>query len=97
MSDSNGGGAFFTGFVVGALVGAAAALLWTPQSGETTRVQLRERGIELKTQLGDKTVGVREQAEKLTAELQERRKAGQASEASAETPEETEADEEPSA
>jgi gas vesicle protein len=95
MSDSNGGGAFFTGFIVGSLVGAAVALLWTPQSGETTRVQLRERGIELKTQFEDKTVGVREQAGKLTAELQERRQASQASD---ETPgEEAEVAEEPSA
>jgi gas vesicle protein len=98
MSDSSGGGAFFTGFIVGGLVGAAAALLWTPQSGETTRVQLRERGIELKTQLGDKTVEVRGQAGKFAADLQERGKGTQAPQENAETPSEEElaADEEPS-
>jgi len=76
MSDSNGGGgAFFTGFILGGLVGAAAALLWTPQSGEKTRLQLQERGIELKTQFED-----------MTAELQERSKGDAESDATDETP-----------
>jgi len=39
---------FFTGFFVGALVGGAAALLFAPQSGEETRAQIRDKGIELK-------------------------------------------------
>jgi gas vesicle protein len=39
---------FFTGFFVGALVGGAAALLLAPQSGEETRAQIRDKGIELK-------------------------------------------------
>ena len=39
---------FFTGFFVGALVGGAAALLMAPQSGEETRAQIRDKGIELK-------------------------------------------------
>ncbi len=97
MSDSSGGGAFFTGFIVGSLVGAAAALLWTPQSGETTRVQLRERGIEIKTQLEDKTGEVREQAEKFATELQERGKDAQAPQENIETPGVEEADEDLSA
>jgi gas vesicle protein len=75
MSDSNGGGAFFTGFIIGGLVGAVAALLWTPQSGEKTRLQLQERGIELKTQFED-----------MTAELQERSKGVAEGDATAETP-----------
>jgi gas vesicle protein len=39
---------FFTGFFIGALLGGAAALLFAPQSGEETRTQLRDKGIELK-------------------------------------------------
>ncbi len=71
MSDSNGGGAFLAGFIIGGWAGAAAALLWTPQSGEKTRLQLQERGIELKAQFED-----------MTTELQERSKG----DATAETP-----------
>lgn len=41
-------GAFLAGFIIGGLVGAAAALLLAPQSGEETRVLIREKGIELK-------------------------------------------------
>lgn len=60
MSDDNNTGAFLTGFLVGGLVGAAAALLMTPQSGEDTRLQLQDRGIELKSQFGDVATGIQE-------------------------------------
>lgn len=36
-------GEFFEGFLVGALVGAAVALLLTPQSGEATQNAIRQR------------------------------------------------------
>ena len=39
---------FLIGFVLGALVGAAAALLLTPDSGEELRKQIGEKGEELK-------------------------------------------------
>lgn len=49
MSDSDTDlGAFLAGFIIGGLMGAAAALLLAPQSGEETRVMIREKGIELK-------------------------------------------------
>lgn len=50
MSDRNGGdfGAFFSGFLMGGIIGAAVALLMAPQSGEETRKYIRERGIELR-------------------------------------------------
>ena len=48
MGDS--GGEFFAGFVIGALAGAAAALLLTPCSGEEMRQLIEEKGIELKNQ-----------------------------------------------
>ena len=46
MGDNNSGdtGAFLAGFVIGGLVGAAAALIMAPQSGEETRAQIAERG-----------------------------------------------------
>jgi gas vesicle protein len=74
MSESNNTGAFLTGFVLGGLVGAVAALLMTPQAGEKTRLQIQERGAGLKTQLDDLTVEARGRAEKLTTEIQERGK-----------------------
>lgn len=40
-------GDFLAGLFVGALVGAAAALLLAPQSGEETRTLIYDKGIEL--------------------------------------------------
>ena len=50
MSDDNEYGAFFSGFLIGGLVGAAVALLLAPQSGEETREIIRDRSIELRDQ-----------------------------------------------
>ncbi len=50
MSDENEFGAFFSGFLIGGLVGAAVALLLAPQSGEVTREQIRDKSIELRDQ-----------------------------------------------
>jgi gas vesicle protein len=76
-------GAFFAGFVIGGLVGAAAALVLAPQSGEETRAQIRQRGIELREQVVDSAedarkrldetaVQARLQAEKLAQEARAR-------------------------
>jgi len=46
IEKSSGSG--LAGFLLGALVGAAAALLFAPQSGEETREVLRERGKKLR-------------------------------------------------
>lgn len=47
MSDNGGEfGSFLAGFVIGGLVGAAAALVLAPQSGAETRSQLTGRGRE---------------------------------------------------
>jgi gas vesicle protein len=54
MDENKGGGAFFAGFLLGVLAGAAVALLYTPQSGEKTRFLIQEKGIELKTQVEEK-------------------------------------------
>ena len=48
MSKQNGGNLFFVGLMTGGLVGAGLALLLTPQSGEETRSQLRDKSLELK-------------------------------------------------
>jgi gas vesicle protein len=58
---SNGVMEFAAGLFLGGLVGAALGLLLAPQSGEDTRRQLSERGIEL-----------REEVEKKTAVLQDK-------------------------
>lgn len=41
-------GSFLAGFVIGALVGAATALILAPQSGQTTREQLTGFGSDLR-------------------------------------------------
>jgi gas vesicle protein len=73
---------FFTGFFVGALVGGAAALLLAPQSGEETRAQIRDKGIELKekaettygeviNEIEDSTTELRGKLEGLSAKMDE--------------------------
>jgi gas vesicle protein len=64
-------GAFLTGFLLGGLTGAVAALIATPQSGEITRLQLRDKSIELRTKFDD-----------LTSEAQERDRAAETPETS---------------
>lgn len=48
MSDSSDFGNFFAGFIMGGLIGAAVALLLAPQSGEETRMIIKDKSIELK-------------------------------------------------
>ncbi len=47
-----------TGMLIGGLAGAIAMLLLAPQSGEKTRMQIQEKGIELR----DRTTGMVEDA-----------------------------------
>ena len=63
MSEKMGGAEFLGGFLVGALVGAAAAILFAPQSGEQTRVMIHDKGIELKDRAGELSVEARRKAE----------------------------------
>lgn len=85
MSQKNEFGAFLAGFFVGALAGVASALLFAPQSGEETREQIKQKGIELSdraTQMADEARVKAEQAmndarvkiEEATVELQKRAK-----------------------
>ncbi len=61
---------FLIGFLVGASAGAVAALMWAPQSGERTRTQIREKGLELKGQAEGTYADLKERLETTTAELQ---------------------------
>ncbi len=72
MSDENRGWEFLTGFLLGSVVGAAAALLFAPSSGEEMRETLRERGIELKTRADEMTAESRQRAEELSEEARKR-------------------------
>lgn len=74
MSDATRSVDFLAGFLVGALAGAAAALLFAPQSGEDTRLLIRDRGLELKEQAGTMGAEAKKRAE--TLQLQARAKVG---------------------
>ena len=56
---------FAVGFVLGALAGAAAALMLTPYSGDEMRDQLKEKGIELKTEAERVATDAKMQAQEL--------------------------------
>ena len=64
------------GMLLGALAGAAAALLLAPQSGQDTRRQIQEKGAELRdrtTELVDDTMAkVHMNANKITMDLKDR-------------------------
>ena len=46
MSEQDSGGGFFTGFVIGGLIGAAVGVLLAPKSGQETVEEIRTRGSE---------------------------------------------------
>ena len=52
MSDKGSGG-IFTGLFIGAIAGAAIALLYAPGPGDETRDYIRQKSIELKHQADD--------------------------------------------
>lgn len=63
-----GGGEFFLGFVIGALAGAAAALLMAPTSGDEMRHRIGEQSVALKGQAEKLTGEARSQAQRLAEE-----------------------------
>lgn len=48
MSDRDGFGPFFVGFLIGGLSAAVVTLLYAPQSGEETRTLIKDKSIELR-------------------------------------------------
>ena len=65
MNENNGGefGAFLAGFVIGGLVGAAAALILAPQSGSETRSKIAGKGHDLREAGGQRVHQAREGAD----------------------------------
>ena len=59
---SGSSGAFFTGLVVGGLLGAGSMLLLAPQSGKDMRDQIQEKGIILRDQVTETVEGAVKQA-----------------------------------
>ena len=54
---------FFAGFLIGGLAGTTIALLLAPQSGQETRDQIRDQGLELKERAEEQAANARQQAE----------------------------------
>lgn len=65
MKSEERGGGFIAGFLLGGLVGAAAALLLTPRSGDETRDTLKETGIELRVKAEEAAAKARDEADEL--------------------------------
>jgi gas vesicle protein len=66
------GAFFFTGFLIGGVIGAGSVLLLAQQSGEETRSQIRDKGIELKEKTETAYAQVREKMETTAADLKTR-------------------------
>ena len=69
MADNKCTGDFIAGFLVGALVGAAAAVLLAPQSGEETRTMIREKGVELGQRAEELSLQARDRAEEYQTKM----------------------------
>ena len=72
MARNDGGTEFVAGRISGGLVGAALALIFAPQSGEATRAQLKDKGIELKGRAIELSEEARQRAEELGDEVRKR-------------------------
>lgn len=70
MADNDGDfGAFLSGFLFGGLIGAAAALLFAPKSGDEIRAEIMDRGIELRDRADTELRQIRSQAEDVLADV----------------------------
>jgi gas vesicle protein len=62
---------FVFGLLVGTLIGAATAIIVTPQSGQQTRDQIKAKANEAKAKAGEKAVEFKGKAQAYTSELKE--------------------------
>ena len=62
-------GTLFVGLLAGAMAGVIATLLLAPQSGEETRTQIREKGVELKDKAETTYADLQERLDSTAAEL----------------------------
>ncbi len=64
------------GLLIGGLAGAAAMLLFAPQSGKKTRTQIKQKSIELRdettTNIKKAVAQVRSETNRITAEVREK-------------------------
>jgi gas vesicle protein len=65
-------GTFLTGVLMGGLAGAAVALFLAPQSGQETRQQIRQKGIELRGQAEDTLNEAYARVEAVAADMRRR-------------------------
>ena len=72
MAERGDASGFLAGFVVGALIGIASALLFAPRSGEETRARIRERSIELQHQADELGAEARKRAAGFSAQTKEK-------------------------
>ena len=63
MAGNDNGGSFAVGFIFGAIVGAAAALLLAPKKGEETRSDLMERSLAMRARAEEMAALARAQAQ----------------------------------
>ena len=66
---SFGGTEFLFGLLVGAVMGAALAIIFAPQSGEETRAMLKAKSDELQLKAKEMTDTLRQDAEELVAKV----------------------------
>jgi gas vesicle protein len=64
---SEGSGGFVAGFLFGAFVGAALALVFAPAPGDELREQIKEKSIELKDRAGTLGAEASKRADELVA------------------------------
>jgi len=74
MSGQYRGTRFFAGLVTGGLVGAGLALFLAPQSGEKTRIQIRDKSLELRDEAAEGLTEAGQRAQKQAAVWQEKGK-----------------------
>jgi gas vesicle protein len=65
MSERNDFGSFMGGLLMGSIVGALAALVLAPQSGEETRKLLKDKAFELGKEISDQTETIKEKGREL--------------------------------